>query len=69
MIQGPKSLTATIHVRFNYDGDELKPAVEGQTQIIAKLLEHTTDLAPELQELLIKFANYLKEISTQGPTP
>ena len=69
MIQGPKSLTATVHVRFHYAEPEVKTAVEGQTQMIAKLLEHTTDLDPELQELLIKFANYLKGISTQGPTP
>ena len=69
MIQGPRSLTATVHVRFNYAGDELKPAVEGQTQMIDDLLEHANNLGPELQELLIKFASYLKETSTQGPWP
>ena len=69
MMQGPKSLTATVHVRFNYDEPEVKTAVGGQVQIIAELLEHTADLDPQLQELLIKFANHLKATNTQEPKP
>ena len=66
MIQSPKSLTATIHVRFHYRDPESEPVTEGETQIIDKLLSHAGDLAPELQELLIKFASYLREQSGNG---
>lgn len=64
MIQSPKSLTATVHVRFHYAEPETKPLSEGETQMIADLLEHVTDLEPELQEILIKFASHLKTSAT-----
>ena len=69
MIQGPKSLTATVHVRFNYTETELKTDSGGHTQMIAKLLENITELDPDLQELFIKFASYMKVTSTQEPKP
>lgn len=63
MIQAPRSLTATIHVRFHYKEPESEPVSEGETQIIDKLLSHTEDMTPELQEILLKFASYLRECS------
>ena len=60
MIQSPKSLTATIHIRFHYKDPESDPVTEGETTMIDKLLDQAGDLDPELQDLLIKFASYLK---------
>ncbi len=63
MIGSPKSLTATVHIRFHYAEPVTKPLVEGETELLGKVLEHAADLNPVLQELLIKFANHLKEQS------
>jgi len=60
MIKSPKSLTATIHVRFNYDGSESKViSGEGPTEIIGRILDQAADMEPEMQELLVRFADYL----------
>jgi len=63
MIKSPKSLTATIHVRFHYKENETDPLEQGTTETIAKILDEASDMDPGLQELLIKFANYLSQIS------
>lgn len=63
MIQ-PKSLTATIHVRFHYAEDETRPVTDCPIDLVANLLEHVGDLSPDLQELVVKFANYLREHPT-----
>lgn len=66
MTWAPKSLTATVHIRFDYPEPETSSVTEGQTEMMGTLLNYAADLDPELQELLIKFANYLKEHSTEG---
>ena len=60
MIESPKSLTAVIHVSFNYGEAEIK-TVEHGVETLSRLFEGASRLAPEYQELLIKFANCLKE--------
>jgi len=66
MIKTPKSLTATIHVRFNYEDPDISPVTEGESNVIDDLLVHVSALAPEHQELLVKFASYLKDFSGNG---
>jgi len=65
MIESPKSLTAVVHVKFHYEEKESKSDTESETEsgveTLSKLLDQASELDPEYQELLIKFANHLKE--------
>ena len=60
MNQLPKSLTATVHIRFHYPEAETRPN-DCPIELVANLLEHVDDLPPDLQEVVVKFANYLRE--------
>jgi len=62
----PKSLTATIHVRFHYKEPEPGQVIAGETKLIDELLVHAGDMAPELQDLLLKFAKSLRGNSGDG---
>lgn len=62
MLESPKSLTATIHVKFHYKEPEAEPIREGQAEIMNRILDRTSELDPELQELVVKFASYLNDI-------
>lgn len=62
MFESPKSLTATIYVRFNYKEPESQPSEETRTEIIGKILDRASELAPELQEILAKFTDYLNQL-------
>ncbi len=55
----PKSLTATIYVRFHYQEPEVGALTGGDTQTINKILDQASELSPDLQELLVKFADFL----------
>ncbi len=61
MIESPKSLTAVIHARFHCREKESKSDTESGVETLSKLLDQVSELDPEYQELLIKFANHLKE--------
>lgn len=65
MLQSPKSLTATVHIRFHYYEPEGKPADESQVEMMNRILDHASELDPSLQELLISFANYLSELKNK----
>lgn len=62
MLETPKSLTAVIHVMFNYKKPEAKPLSEGETQIIGRILDHASELSTDKQELLVKFADYINQL-------
>ena len=66
MVESPKSLTATIYVRFHYKEPETDPLGQGTTKTIAKILDQATEMDPDLQEILNKFASYLGEQSQRG---
>jgi len=66
MFESPKSLTATIYVRFHYKEPEIGPASQTTTEMVARILDQATEMDPELQELLNKFASYLNEQSQKG---
>ena len=65
MMQLPKSLTATVHIRFQYAEPETTPVADCPIELVAKLIENVGDLPPELQEVIFKFANYLKKTTTE----
>ncbi len=60
MIESPRSLTAVIHINFHY-GEAGAEATENDIETLSKLLDQALELSPEHLELLIKFANRLKE--------
>jgi len=62
-MESPKSLTALVHVRFHYGEVPTKPAGKSEIEILASLLDHASELDPTLQELLAKFADYIKKTS------
>jgi len=66
MFESPKSLTATIYVRFHYKEPETEAAGQGTTKTIARILDQATGMDPKLTDLLIKFSNYLNEQSEKG---
>ena len=57
----PKSLTAVVHVKFHYGDSECKPVGEREIEMIGQLLQKASGLEPELQELLIKFAEFINQ--------
>ncbi|MBA7571320.1 hypothetical protein ES708_13079 [subsurface metagenome] len=62
MIQAPKSLTAVVHVKFHYEGAEPKPVSERDVEMVSQILDKASGLKPELQELLVKFADHLNQV-------
>lgn len=71
-MQPPKSLTAIVHMKFHYKEAPAKPLEEGEIEIISKILDKAAELAPEMQETLARFAEYLSRVGEeredgQGP--
>jgi hypothetical protein len=62
-MKSPKSLTALVHVKFNYEELRSEPLGKSEIEILAGLLDHASELDPALQELLVKFADYIKKTS------
>lgn len=58
MFESPKSLTATVYVRFNYKQSEIKVEAS-ELELINRILDQASDMSPEQRELLLKFADYL----------
>jgi len=67
MIQSPRSLTAVVHVKFHYDEVEAKPVNERDIEMLSQILSKASGLEPELQQLLIKFADYLGQGVRESP--
>jgi len=70
MFESPKSLTATVYVRFHYKEPESK-VEEGELQLINTVLDQASDMSPDLRELLLKFVEYLSRVgkdNEQNPT-
>lgn len=63
MIQSPKSLTAVVHVRFHYDEAKEGRPRQGEVEILSKVMDQASELAPDLQEMLIKFASFVGKAS------
>lgn len=70
MFESPKSLTATIYVRFHYKEPEPK-VEEGEVQLVDTILNRASDMSPEFREILLKFVEYLSHLgkdNEQSPT-
>lgn len=59
IFESPRSLTATIHVRFNYSEPAAEPVTAMDVEIVNKILDQASELSPEHRELLAKFAEYI----------
>lgn len=68
MFESPKSLTATVHVRFNYKELESAPVTASDVEMLNKILDKASGLSPDHQDLLVKFADYIKEL-LEGQSP
>lgn len=68
MFESPKSLTATVYVRFHYKQSETKVEAS-ELELVNKILDQASDMSPERRELLLKFADYLMDKkSEQNPS-
>jgi len=66
----PRSLTAVVHVTFNYgDGGRPKPASEPEIEMLSRILNNASDLSSEEQEILVKFADYLNQLKEDKGSP
>ena len=65
----PISVTAIVHLKFHFDKESRKIIGEAEIQLIDELMAQASDLDPELQELLLKFANYMKGKPTSNGGP
>ena len=65
MIQSPTSLTAVVHIKFHYGDAITKPVGEKDIEMISQILDKASGLDPELQGFLVRFADYLSQV-TQG---
>jgi len=73
-METPKSMTATFHlpdvraqiyVRFQYeDGDS--PASDSEIKLMGRVLDKAAGLNGSMQELLVRFAEYLEKISEKA---
>lgn len=62
MMESPKSLTAIVHVRFHYKEPETKLVSESELEMLGRILDRASELPPEQQEIMVKFAKYLAEL-------
>jgi len=68
MIKSPKSLTAVVHMKFHYEdgeGGEVKPVSEVDIEMVSRILDKAAGLDPQVQEVLVKFADYLSQQSCE----
>ena len=58
----PRSLTAVIQLKFDYQEREAKPVGCCDVEMISQILDKACGLDPELQELLLKCADLLNQV-------
>lgn len=66
MIETPKSLTAVVHVKFNYRESAAKTPDAKEVEILSDILDQAADLSPEMQEIIVKFADYLGQLTDRA---
>jgi len=52
-------------MRFHFDEHKKRLVGEAEIQVLDELLGRAGDLEPELQEMLVKFADYVSMSSTK----
>lgn len=63
MMESPRSLTAVVHVKFNYKEHKNPKVNKSDLEVMSKILDQAAEMPPEHQELMAKFADYLKNLS------
>ncbi len=66
MLERPKSLTAVVHVNFKYSESESKKISESEIEILNRVLDKASELTPDMQEILVKFAEYMNKVQEQN---
>ena len=69
MFESPKSLTATVHVRFNYREAQSEPVTTSEVEMLNKILDKASELSPDHHELLVKFADYINGLYKEEQSP
>ena len=59
IFESPKSLTATVHVRFKYSESAAAPVTATDVEMLNNILDRASELSPDHRELLVKFAEYI----------
>jgi len=59
----PTSMTALINIKFHYDEETRKLSGEVDLQLLDELIGEAKDLQPDLQEILIRFAQSINKTS------
>lgn len=62
MIGSPKSLTAIVHVRFHHNKESGSESWPSDLEMVGKILERASEMGPDMQEILVKFADYLRDL-------
>lgn len=62
-MESPRSLTAVVHVKFNYKERKNPKVNKSDLEVMSKILDQADEMPLEYQELLAKFADYLKNLS------
>lgn len=68
-MESPKSLTAIVHVNFHYGELEAKPVGQNEIVMMGRILDQASELDPELQKILARFADYLNGLKTDAQSP
>ena len=66
MIETPKSLTAIVHVKFNYSENKQPPVEEGEIELLNRIINQGSDLSPQMQDMLAKFADHLSKVKDRA---
>jgi len=66
MFETPKSLTAVVHVRFNYQESAAKTPDSEEIEILSNIVDQASNLSPEMQEIVVKFADYLGKLTNRA---
>lgn len=64
-MEKPKSLTAIVHVKFHYQELEAKPVTEGEVEVISRILDQSSELPVDLQEVVFRFSEYLSKLNNK----
>jgi len=57
--KSPTSLTATIHVSFDYHEPEPKTGSQDDIDLLNRIFDQASNLPDDMQQVLIRFARYL----------
>ena len=57
-----RSVTAVIHLKLHYGETEERPPTKRVGELVAEIVDRADQLSPEMQELILKFGEYMKQV-------